>query len=262
MMSTLQSSTLLSKVEESIAPLAAHYEKEGKIDEQELLVNSRISIAVDSTNNDNPVISLRLSIPERLWMRIDGSESVLADRICEDLKREAGISEPKAQVLIEKDGLHGADWRKASGLLLLGQRGQITKAEEDLWGTGSPRVFLSHRADVINKVAELRKELSNFGMSCFAASESIEAGREWESSIRIALSTMDVLIALVTEDFNESVWTQQEVGYALGSEVPVYALMIGRPLPPAPAGFLSRIQASRCDWQTVAVEIGKQVVKV
>jgi hypothetical protein len=62
---------------------------------------------------------------------------------------------------------------------------------------------------------------------------------------------MDALAAIMTEDFHDSNWTDQEVGFALGRHVPVIPLRLGR----NPYGFLARIQALSCNWDNAAERI-------
>ncbi len=51
---------------------------------------------------------------------------------------------------------------------------------------------------------------------------------------------MEVMLALVTEDFHDSVWTNQEVGYALGKGVPVIPIKFEQT---DPQGFIGPKQA-------------------
>lgn len=60
----------------------------------------------------------------------------------------------------------------------------------------------------------------------------------------LALASMDVFVALLTEKFHESNWTDHEVGYALGRGVPIVAVWMGRD----PYGFIGKFQALRCNW--------------
>jgi hypothetical protein len=53
---------------------------------------------------------------------------------------------------------------------------------------------------------------------------------------------MEVLLAFITDDFEGSVWTMQEVGYALGKGIPVVSLKLESKDPP---GFISDRQALR-----------------
>jgi len=67
---------------------------------------------------------------------------------------------------------------------------------------------------------------------------------------------MDALAALMTEDFHESEWTDQEVGFALGPHVPIIPLRLGQ----KPYVFLARIQALSCNWDNAAESIVKLLI--
>ncbi len=69
----------------------------------------------------------------------------------------------------------------------------------------------------------------------------IEENSEWEDQIRHALQTCNLLVALLTPGYRESPWTDQEIGWALGRQVPVVAIRRGID----PYGFIGRYQAIR-----------------
>jgi len=54
---------------------------------------------------------------------------------------------------------------------------------------------------------------------------------------------MDALLALMSEDFHQSAWTDQEVGVAIGRGVPVIPVRRGT----NPYGFIGKYQALRAD---------------
>ena len=110
---------------------------------------------------------------------------------------------------------------------------------EGLWGDGALRVFISHVAKDKEFAASLKVSLEGRGMASFVAHEDIEPMREWELEIEHALFSMDVLIALLTEGFSESKWTDQEVGVALGRRVPILPIRMGKD----PYGFMAKYQA-------------------
>src|SRR3546814_14055124 len=56
------------------------------------------------------------------------------------------------------------------------------------------------------------------------------------------LETMEVMLVYLTDDFSDSIWTNQELGFALGKAVPIISLKLGRKDPP---GFISHEQALR-----------------
>ena len=138
--------------------------------------------------------------------------------------------------------LEDQDWRKESGLLFTGRRIFSPEAEKRIWGEEGFRVFLSHKDGFKKETAELKKKLKLFGVTCFVAHEDIKPTKEWQDEIENALSSMDAFVALITEDFHDSVWTDQEVGFALGRGVPIIPVKLGK----NPYGFLAKVQALSC----------------
>jgi hypothetical protein len=78
-----------------------------------------------------------------------------------------------------------------------------------------------------------------YGISAFVAHEDVEPTREWQREIEIALNTMQVLVAILTPGFSDSLWADQEVGYALGRGVKTIPIKAGA----LPHGFLGKQQA-------------------
>ena len=106
--------------------------------------------------------------------------------------------------------------------------------------TASPiRLFLSHTSDTKTQAVMIGESLKLYGISPFIAHEHIEPSTEWQAEIEKALLNMDVLVALLTESFKESDWTDQEVGAAIGRQVPVFPVSLGRD----PYGFIAKYQA-------------------
>jgi len=101
------------------------------------------------------------------------------------------------------------------------------------------KVFLSHLATHKVTTQELSKELEFFGMSGFVAHEDIEPTQEWQTRIEEELLAMDGLVALLVEGFSESNWCDQEVGAAVGRQVPFIAIKQGID----PYGFVGKYQA-------------------
>jgi hypothetical protein len=126
-----------------------------------------------------------------------------------------------------------------------------------IWGNGKFRIFLSHKAEYKVETAKLQKELAAYGISSFVAHNDIEPTREWQDEIENALHTMDVLVALLTEGFQQSNWTDQEIGFALGRKKQVIAVRMGTD----PYGFIGRYQAVTATWDNAAVNIIKALMK-
>lgn len=108
-----------------------------------------------------------------------------------------------------------------------------------IWRTDHFRLFLSHVSTFKTQATRLRAALERFAISGFVAHEDIAPSLEWQRVIERALTEMDALAALLSTGFNESQWTDQEIGFALGRGVAV--LSVRRDLDPY--GFLGREQA-------------------
>jgi len=132
-----------------------------------------------------------------------------------------------------------------------------TDATNRIWGDEGFRLFLSHRAEVKKKAADLKDRLRLFGITGFVAHEDIRPTRAWLDEIENALLSMDGFVALMTKNFHESDWTDQEVGFALARGVPIVAVRLGR----KPYGFIGRFQDLSSTWSTAAEDIAKTLMK-
>ena len=110
---------------------------------------------------------------------------------------------------------------------------------EELWGEGALRAFISHKAEVKALATGLKECLHHNGIASFVAHEDIEPTQEWQMQIEKALFSMDVLIALLTDEFGNSNWTDQEVGVAVGRQVLIIPVKLGKD----PYGFIGKYQA-------------------
>lgn len=128
---------------------------------------------------------------------------------------------------------------------------------EKLWGPGAIRVFLSHKSEFKVEAAKIEAYLSNYGIASFVAHEDIEPVQEWVGEIELALSSMDVLVALLTDKFSESNWTDQEVGVAVGRGVLVIPIRLGKD----PYGFIGKYQAISGDGKN-AVKLADEIYEV
>ncbi len=111
--------------------------------------------------------------------------------------------------------------------------------EPSFWRPGMFRLFISHLSAHKRWAADLQDALLYFGISGFVAHNDIEPALEWQIQIETALSTCDSLIALMHGGFHESNWTDQEIGFAMGRGVPVFAVRFDA----TPFGFIGRFQA-------------------
>jgi hypothetical protein len=161
-----------------------------------------------------------------------------------------------AEVFLEMQTDEDDDWRKESGLLVSNKRMVSSSITDRIWGKEGFRVFLSHKTEVKKETASLKDELGIYGISGFVAHEDIHPTKEWQAEIENALSSMDALVALMTNDFHDSLWTDQEVGFALGRGVPIISVKLELD----PYGLIGKYQALQCAWDSAAIEIVKILI--
>jgi hypothetical protein len=110
-----------------------------------------------------------------------------------------------------------------------------------IWEPETLRLFLTHVSAHKEAVTQMKNSLLNYGISGFVAHEDIEPNLEWQNEIELALGSMHALCALLTPEFHQSNWTDQEVGFALGRNVPVLSIRLGM----SPYGFIGKNQGLR-----------------
>lgn len=127
-----------------------------------------------------------------------------------------------------------------------------------IWEGDGFRLFLSHKAENNKKEAsKLKMQLRKYGVCAFVAHEDIKPTEAWQREIERALRSTEALAALMTKNFHDSLWTDQEVGFALGRRVPIIAVNLGM----NPYGFIGSMQALKTDWDSAAQEIVKLLLK-
>lgn len=82
----------------------------------------------------------------------------------------------------------------------------------------APKVFLSYSSKQLEIANEIRELLEKNHISCWMAPYSIPAGSDYQETIPIALSQINVLVLLLTPEVKQSRWVQKEVGTAIGSD--------------------------------------------
>ena len=109
----------------------------------------------------------------------------------------------------------------------------------DVWDEGIFRVFISHTAKWKADAEKLKKVLQRYGIASFVAHADVDPTLQWLQEIEKALRSMDLIVPFMTSDFRESKWTDQEVGAAVGRDIPVFPVKIECD----PHGFMEKIQA-------------------
>ncbi len=101
------------------------------------------------------------------------------------------------------------------------------------------KAFISHLA--IRKIGaiNLSGALQEYNIQGFVAHEDIEPSKQWQDEIEKALNKMDFFISLHTKGFSQSVWCQQEVGFAVAKGVEIISIKFDED----PTGFIGKYQA-------------------
>ena len=113
-----------------------------------------------------------------------------------------------------------------------------------LWQGGGLRLFISHRDLHKARAHEIASALEDFGIVSFVAHDNIAPMSEWRDEIVKALASAEAMLLLLTDDFADSAWTNQEIGFALCRDIPIIPVSVDGAVPP---GFLSERQAARFD---------------
>lgn len=249
-------------IERYLAALSKLYAQNGKRDLQEIIVNAQTRVhegwSEDEWNGDAYGHALYLILPEHLFLNCVKKKSDIQTKIKDDLNGLHNVhNEFIAQVFLEMEVAEDHDWKQASGLLLDGKREVPPDATNRIWGDVGFRMFLSHKSEVKKEAAALKDGLRLFGISCFVAHEDIHPTKEWQDEIENALASMDGFVALMSEGFHDSNWTDQEVGYAVARGVPIIAVRLGQD----PYGFIGKFQALSSTWLAAVEDIVKILIK-
>ena len=104
----------------------------------------------------------------------------------------------------------------------------------------------------------MAKTLNTRNISTFVAHHDVQPTREWRNEILNSLNTMTHFVALLTDGFHESSWTNQEVGYSFGLGKPRLFLNLEKI---DPGGLASAEQALEANWDNAADKIENWLAK-
>lgn len=251
---------LPEKLEQYLSALSKLYARKGQRRHQEIVVNSSVRIEAGWTQDEwGHGHLVRLVVPQPLYLGIVDDRFVYAEDIKSDLNKLHSVDkEYIAAVILEMEQFEDTDWRRKSGLLFEARKRVVTPSVQSrIWGKEGFRLFLSHKSEFNKETAALKDRLTLFGVSSFVAHTDIHPTKEWQDEIENALASMDAFVALLTDKFHESDWTDQEVGYAVGRGVPVVAVRLGKD----PYGFIGKFQALSCGWQDAPNMIVRLLIK-
>lgn len=236
---------LTSKVPGYLLRLRSTYDRNGDhvqrdiIDACKFLVTEDVSYDNWNGGTYGHDVTLYLPLEEILKIDID-DQSDISKKICGDMNKLANSEAEFFQsVHLEMDDENDTDYQRATPF---SARPRTNPDSLSFWKPKLARVFISHRDQHKTSARALSDALEPYGISCFVAHDTIQPMNEWRTEIMKGLETMEVMLVYLTDDFEDSIWCHQEVGFALGKGVPIISLKLGRRDPP---GFISHVQAMR-----------------
>lgn len=221
-----------------IATVARLAELDGSRLEQEVLRSAEPHLEqpeYDNLDGGTYYYTITLIVPVDLFARLGDQVRPIEERISNRIKGVLRVPDRHhvTAVVIQPSMLDRTSEQLADVVVARSER-----PVPQFWAPGQFRLFISHVTSFRQRATALRQELSRFHISGFVAHETIEPGELWQREIEAALRSMDAMAALITLDFHDSKWTDQEVGWALGSGV--YVLPVRRGADPY--GFLGEVQ--------------------
>ncbi len=240
------------KIDSYLATLNRWYESQNEPLLRELVVNATVSVHegwdYDNWNGGTYGHAITLTVMEDLYVRVMEQKDEMQRQLAVDLNRlDNSQNEHVSAVFIERVPLANDNWREETGVYRPRTIAPSVAPEvlQRIWGSEHVRVFLSHKATVREKTSQVKQALARCGIAAFVAHEDIEPTEEWQREIERALFSMDAIVALLSEDFHDSNWTDQEVGVAIGRGVPLIPVRLGMD----PYGLMGKGQGvGGCSW--------------
>lgn len=239
---------LVPKIMPSLRRLRIHYQNKGEEALQALIDAASVYVEpgtdFDNWNGGTYGHDVHLFVGDADVGLVDlDSQSEILDRIRDDLNKATSYIENEFVRAVHFSAEDSSDPQSQAATPFTSE----PRAQPDqvgLWIDNYLRVFISHRDGHKAVAHELADALLPYGISCFVAHDAIKPMREWQNEIMNGLATMEVMLVLLTDDFHDSQWTDQEVGYALGKGIPIISMRIGKN---DPKGFIGAKQAMPAD---------------
>ncbi len=235
---------LPSKINSYLKRLLAEYKLNSDSKYAEIISASKILVqeGVDYDNWDGGqyghVIKLFLTAEQLTSLVPLNLQEKISDKLHSDINKcaQAISGEYISKVRFEIDD----NDLESQSATHLSEKPFISPDSLSIWKLGCIRLFISHRDKYKSQANELAEMLSNYGISSFVAHDSIEPMEQWQQTILKGLETMELMLTFVTDDFHESYWTNQEIGYALARNIPIISFKLQKK---DPAGFIAEKQA-------------------
>lgn len=235
---------LPSKIGNYFQRLELEYKRSNNSALHEIITNANVSVIegtfYDNWNGGQYGHDVRLFLPHEIIGKISLSEQdEISSQLCQDLNRSTASVENEnfRAVILELVDEDDPEFQKAVNLA---RQPHTNPDGLSIWQPGNLRLFISHRDTHKAAAKALATALLKYGISAFVAHDTIEPMRSWQREIEKGLETMEIMLAFITDDFHESSWTNQEIGYALGKGIPIVSLKVQHK---SPFGFIGAKQA-------------------
>ena len=104
------------------------------------------------------------------------------------------------------------------------------------------KVFISYSSINHTCVKKISTMLKDHNIDTFVAQHDIEGGKKWHDEIKNNLKASQVFLAIITEDYHNSSYADQEVGMALAMNIHIIPISLDDS---TPEGFLHEIHAEK-----------------
>lgn len=200
----------------------------------------------DNDWNNTTHHEIKFWVEQGLFLQLLDRKRSICDELTREINQLHNSNDECFYVKIEAANNDAPDWRTNFEALLPVRKDIIILDSElhRIWGDSylyAPKVFISHRDTQKPYAKKIKDALAPLGVCCFVAHMDIEVSDEWLKTIDKAMRTSDLFLPLLTEDFFESIWTNQEIGFAYGFGIPIISIKS----PKDPTGFISPRQGLR-----------------
>ena len=118
----------------------------------------------------------------------------------------------------------------------------------------SPLVFLSYGKDDTNAATIVHEGLKNMGIDCFFAPDDLSVGQDFRIKLMEKIKSCATIVVLISQHYHTSVYTDQELGIALGLDKRIIPICLDETIP---YGFLDGIQCICCNGASVSTQMDK-----
>ena len=105
------------------------------------------------------------------------------------------------------------------------------------------KIFLSYAYEDKSIIEKLANVLKQYNIEAFVAHIHIESGKKWAKEIKNAIKESQLFLAVITKNFHDSQYTDQEIGIAMGNNKPIIPIRLDDHT--ISRGFMNEIQANK-----------------